>query len=453
MEHYDVIEQYDRNDFESRLSFARYLAEHHVEKSTKGWEQMLIRYELIATLPYTYNEEDDTYLMDTGFAVQQITGEEHKYMLSQYTSGVPLKRIAAIMNVSPDFMQRWRRTFGVTRNSPPLTEKEVIENTEEELATTIINRKIHKSQVKAFGRMQKQVESDAEKWRNLTTVAIDYLKGHLEKAPKTVPRLKLTKTSKPYALVVCPTDFHWGKYGWSDEVGETYNFEEARKRLFDKTQSLIERIPVAPEKVYVGAGSDWFHVDNDYGTTTKGTPQDMCASPAEILITGCRLAREHIDILRQVAPVEVVMMAGNHDRHSTVALMMYLSAAYEDVEDVTITITANNRRYITYGETLLGFTHGDGLSRKTNLAGLMAVEAREQWGLTKHKVWFHGHLHHQRLTEGDGCLIVQMPSLAGHDRYHARSGYTTSTAGLAAYFIDKEEGYIGSLFAPVVHED
>jgi len=235
--------------------------------------------------------------------------------------------------------------------------------------------------------------------------------------------------------------------------GETYHFEEARKRLFEKTQSLIERIPVCPEKIYVGAGSDWFHVDNDAGTTTKGTPQDMCASPAEILITGCKLAREHIDLLRQVAPVEIVMMAGNHDRHSSLALMMYLSAAYEDVDDVSITITANNRRYITYGETLLGFTHGDGLSRKTNMAGLMAVEARQQWGLTTHKIWFHGHLHHQRLTEKDGCLIVQMPSLAGHDRYHARSGYTTSTAGLAAYFIDKDEGYIGSLFAPVVHED
>ena len=46
-----------------------------------------------------------------------------------------------------------------------------------------------------------------------------------------------------------------------------------------------------------------------------------------------QLAREHIDLLRQVAPVEVVM-AGNHDRHSSIALMMYLSAAYEDVDDV-----------------------------------------------------------------------------------------------------------------------
>jgi hypothetical protein len=42
-----------------------------------------------------------------------------------------------------------------------------------------------------------------------------------------------------------------------------------------------------------------------------------------------------------------------------------------------------------------------------------------------------------------------MPSLAGHDRYHARQGYTMSKAGLAAYMIDKQKGLICSLFAPV----
>jgi hypothetical protein len=49
-------------------------------------------------------------------------------------------------------------------------------------------------------------------------------------------------------------------------------------------------------------------------------------------------------------------------------------------------------------------------------------------------------------------LIIQLPSLAGEDRYHSRNGYVMAKAGLSAYIIDKEEGLIGSLFAPVVHE-
>jgi len=453
MDTQDIIEKYDPEDFPSRIAFARFLAANHPEKTTKGWEMHLIKTEYQNSVPYTYDETDDTYYLIFGEVAHTLDGDEHKSILHDYTSGVKVSEIAGKHNKTTDFIHRWRRTFGVTRSSPAITTNEIITNSEDDIASAIISRKMYASQIKAAKKERAALADAAERWMNLDREVLTHMRGNLTKAPKTVPRLKLKKTSRPYALVVCPTDFHWGKHGWVDEVGETYNFEEARKRLFEKTQSLIERIPVSPEKIFVGAGSDWFHVDNDAGTTTKGTPQDMCGSPAEILVTGCRLAREHIDLLRQVAPVEIVMMAGNHDRHSTIALMMYLSAAYEDVEDVTIAISPNNRRYITYGDTLLGFTHGDGLSRKTNMAGLMAVEAREQWGLTAHKVWFHGHLHHQRLTEGDGCLIVQMPSLAGHDRYHARSGYTTSTAGLAAYLIDKEEGYIGSLFAPVTHED
>ena len=446
-----VISQHDANDFESRMAFARFLAKNYPERSIKGWEMALMRHELDEG--YTYNDQTDTYEFTVGQVTHQLSGDVHKLMIHQYINGASIDSMASLFYTTVAFIKRWRALFGITRDSAPVTINDIISKDTDALAEQIVASKKSAAEIKANSTIDRQTKKDAEKWRNLEDSLLSHIKDNLSKAPKTVPRLKLKPTSNPYALVVCPTDFHWGKYGWSDEVGETYNFEEARERLFTKTQRLIERISVAPEKIYVGAGSDWFHVDNDFGTTTKGTPQDMCASPAEILITGCQLAREHIDLLRQIAPVEVIMMAGNHDRHSTIALMMYLSAAYENVDDVTIVITPNNRRYITYGDTLLGFTHGDGLSRKQSMAGLMAVEAREQWGLTKHKVWFHGHLHHQRLTENNGCLIVQMPSLAGHDRYHARAGYTTSTAGLAAYLIDRDEGYIGSLFAPVTHED
>lgn len=446
-----ILDQYNEEDFPSRLHFARFLNDKHPEKSVKGWEMTLIRRQNEKN-KYRYNEDEDLYVYSFGKTRIEITGDKHRMMITEYTNGARVETIASMHEVPLDFISYWRRTHKITRSSIPLADEEMFEMTDDENLETIAMRRKVKLATLEIQRKYKLLETDALRWRELEK-QLGELKGTLEKAPTTVPKLKLPASRSPYALVVCPTDFHWGKHGWSDEVGETYNFEEARKRLMEKTEKLVERISVAPEKIYVGAGSDWFHVDNDYGTTTKGTPQDMCGSPAQILITGCQLAREHIDLLRQVAPVEVVMMAGNHDRHSTIALMMYLSAAYEGVDDVQITITSNNRRYFVYGDTLLGFTHGDGLSRKASLPALMSVEAKREWGVTDHRVWFHGHLHHQRLTERDGCLIIQMPSLAGHDRYHARAGYTTSTAGLAAYMIDKREGYIGSFFAPVSHEE
>ena len=403
------------------------------------------------TNSYEYDEPTDTYTTHlTGVPVVK-TGDEHRTMMRDWAAGMSTSEFCVKHSIPELRARQYRKVHKMTRHSVPVTDEQLFEADEQEgLVEEILSSRRQTLMTEIAKKKHKQLVKDSNNWQ---TLKYDYLEHmvSLQKAPKSVPKLSLKKATNPYALVVCPTDFHWGKYGWVDEVGESYNFEEARKRLMEKTETLVSRISTKPEKIFVGAGSDWFHVDNDAGMTTRGTPQDMCATPAEILITGCKLAREHIDMLRQVAPVEIVMMAGNHDRHSSLALMMYLSAAYENVSDVEIVITPNNRRYIEYGNTILGFTHGDGLG-KTALGPLMAVEAREMWGNTEHKIWFHGHLHHQRMHEKDGCLIIQMPSLAGHDRYHARSGYTTSKAGLAAYLIDDKEGYIGSLFAPVSHE-
>ena len=453
MEPNQIIAQHKNDqDFASRLAYARYLNNLYPERSVKGWEMKLIRSEQDTPVqaPYEYNAETDTYVTRCGKHVIRLSGDTHRDLIKDYSAGFSAREICVKYDLLPVAFDYYRRIHKLRHGAVPLSKEQLLDDDDEILIGEILDSRRIQAEVNLERKANKRMRESAEKWEYLDKHFLSHVKD-LPQAPDSVPLLSLPESPDPYALVVCPTDFHWGKHGWSDEVGESYNFEEARHRLMSKTQTLVNRLPSRPDKIFVGAGSDWFHVDNDAGMTTKGTPQDMCGSPAEILITGCKLAREHIDLLRQIAPVEIVMMPGNHDRHSSLALMMYLSAAYEGVDDVEITITANNRRYIQYGDTLLGFTHGDGLSKKQNIVGIMAVEAREQWGATTHKVWFHGHLHHQRLTERDGCLIVQMPSLAGHDRYHARSGYTTSTAGLAAYFIDQKEGYLGSLFAPVTH--
>ena len=138
----------------------------------------------------------------------------------------------------------------------------------------------------------------------------------------------------------------------------------------------------------------------------------------------------------------------NHDRHSSLALMIYLQAVYENSDRVTITDDLKLRQYTTYGNNLLGFTHGDGV-RGVDLPSIMSHEARTDWGACEHHTWFHGHLHHIKQTEKAGCMVIQLPSLAGHDKWHYRKGFTLNRAGLMAHLVDKELGVIGNLFAPV----
>jgi len=436
-------------------------------RSHKGWEALLYRYLKYMDgevqqanspieydkAPYHYNKDTDTYITFIKCAGENlvISGDMHRAMKSSYSNmtskGATLNQIAREFNFPRLWFDEYRRKHGWTHDMLPYTDEEVIEGDNDELVEDLVlrnRREIHKKYEK---KKWKDIQDAAEKWFHFE----DTYKGmlnNLTKAPKTVPKLKIPKAKSPFAVVMSPTDFHWGKYGWVDEVGVSYNFDEARNRLMDRTQEIISWLPARPDKIILATGSDWFHVDNDLGQTTRGTPQDMCGSPAEILISGCQLAREHIDLLRQVAPVEVVFMAGNHDRHSALALMLYLSAAYENIDGVTVNLNPQIRHYTTYGNTLLGFNHGDSV-KKEKLPTLMSKEQRVLWGQTESHIWFTGHLHHQVLYEMDGGLVIQLPSLAGHDRYHYRNGYTTAKAGLAAHIIDKELGLIGSIFSPV----
>ena len=467
---YALIEEYADERPTSRLAYARFLHDIDPNRSVKGWEMAIMRWEGRAVPServeevieevredYTYDSVLDIYhtYLESAQETISLEGDIHRGMLDAYSDKIGKALTKAEICLRYEFPQSWfgeyARKHGWTHTSIPFT-NEIINSTSTEELTEKLLQKKKASIVKDAEKAEiVQIKKDADSFRNFRTTILDDLLKLVSAAPSKTPKLKLKAAQRRYALVISPTDFHWGKYGWVDEVGETYNFDTARERLFSKTEELAARIPGQPDKIILAAGSDWFHVDNDNSMTTRGTPQDSCGSPAEILMTGCRLAREHIELLRQIAPVDVTFMPGNHDRHSTYALMMYLSAVYENSNDVSVIVSPKTRQYLSYGDTLLGFTHGDAV-RGNKLPTLMASEAREDWGTHRWHIWFHGHLHHQSLIETDGCTVIQLPSLAGHDRYHYRHGYTQNAAGLAAHIIDYEEGLVGSLFSPVLVE-
>ena len=406
-----------------------------------------------------YNESNDTYvtwLTAAGKAII-VPGPIHRALKQAYSNmvgdGATMNEIARDFSFPRHWFEEYKRRHHWTHDMDPYTDEEILENDTDDLVDDLVLRRrrlLHRADEK---KRWKDIQSAADKWELFEEVVLDEMRIYVKEAGSAseVTKVKMSEASKPYALVLSPTDFHWGKYGWEDEVGERYDFEEAKRRLVTTTEEIIGRLPGRPEKIYLATGSDWFHVDTDMNTTTRGTPQDSCATPAQILITGCKMARDHIDMMRQVAPVEVVFMPGNHDRQSAFALMLYLSAVYEDCEDVNVEISPQVRAYRTYGKTIMGFTHGDKI-KKATLPAIMASEMAREWGNAECRVWFTGHFHHQQLYESGGAYTIVLPSLAGHDRYHHRSGYVMARAGLAAHLIDKEHGLAGSLFVPVVHE-
>ena len=168
---------------------------------------------------------------------------------------------------------------------------------------------------------------------------------------------------------------------------------------------------------------------------------------ADILSTGCELMSTYIDMLRQVAPVEMVLMAGNHDQLLSVSLHLYLQAWYRTCEDVTTINSAKSRQYITYQNNLICFHHGDGVNKTSDLARLAAIEAPQAWGSCDHRMVFTGHLHYEKIEEDRGFVRYQLPSLSGEDKWHAKSGYIGNRKIVAAVLIDHEDGILASIYA------
>ena len=275
---------------------------------------------ILLELQNYFDKKADMYIMFVNNELTTINGSTHRAMKKAYSvdgGGLTIEQMAQEFRLAPNWISEYVKVNGWTHGMDIFTDEQISEHTEEELIGDILRSKRQVVAKKANKKYWDSIRKNAEKLINIEQVWANEFKEIISKenlAPKKVRHVTMAKV-KPYAVVLSPTDLHYGKGSWIDETGEGYTLEEARFRLLDRTENLIRRLAGRPEKMIIATGSDWFHVDNEQGTTTAGTPQDMAASPAQILIDGCKLAREHIDMLRTVAPLEVVFMRGNHDRH------------------------------------------------------------------------------------------------------------------------------------------
>lgn len=301
------------------------------------------------------------------------------------------------------------------------------------------------ARLRAYDASRKRaIEQDALRWRNYDQEVLTRLERHFKVIEHPKP---VYQDPDPFILVTSATDFHWGMYAWDGESSDPYNREVARERLRKHTRRIIERLHGVPEEIIVAVGSDFFHIDGDNPTTTKGTVmQGVDGTPLEILVTGIDQQIEQVLALREIAPVRIVQMAGNHDRVNAYTALLVLHAWAKNVPGVTVVLDYKPRVYHKYGETLLVFAHGDG-AKPEKLPSIAAVEARQEWGNTPHHVAFGGHKHCQRVEEHPGLTYYQLRSLAGTDRWHSREGWVGAKKGLDAYIVDKVDGVIGAIYS------
>jgi|15BtaG_2_1085339.scaffolds.fasta_scaffold00010_43 hypothetical protein len=279
----------------------------------------------------------------------------------------------------------------------------------------------------------------------------EFIEEALKHSPeyKPVKYPKQSKDTEPVVYELCLPDLHIGKLAMKQEVGEPYSTDVA-VMLFEKAieKLLIYSQLFAIDRILVPIGNDMLNTDGLAMTTTKGTPQQDDVVWQQSFIKCREMLVKVIDRLRLVAPVDVLVIPGNHDYERTFYLGDALQCWYNNCKEVTVDNSMSPRKYYRYGTNLLGFTHGN-QEKHADLPLIMARERSEDWAEAKFTEWHVGHFHKRKsmswvdIDENFGTVVRVLPSLCGTDSWHHSKGYVGNIRAGQGYFWGKESGYKG----------
>lgn len=270
------------------------------------------------------------------------------------------------------------------------------------------------------------------------------IKKHTFKYPKiTYPAL-----DDKCLLEVDLFDLHFGKLTWAEETGDNYDIKIA-ERLFMKciNDIIVKAEGYHIDRVLFPVGNDFFNVDNKENSTAKGTPQQEDTRWKKTFRKGRQLIVKAIDILSTIAPVDVIIVPGNHDYERAFYLGDSLEAWYHKCANVRVNNNANTRKYYAYGNVLLGFAHGK-TEKPGDLRALMPVESPELWAKSKFREWHLGDQHrkieyfHKGTEEHLGITIRFLRSLTATDSYHHEHVFKAHIRAAEAFIWNKELGMV-----------
>jgi len=275
------------------------------------------------------------------------------------------------------------------------------------------------------------------------------INNYIEEYSPTYTNIERTKGT--HLLVVNPADIHIGKYANELETGESYDCEIAVERVLEGVQGLINKSQgFNIDKILFCIGNDILHIDNVYGQTTKGTHQDTDGKWWEHYEIALTLYVKCVEMLRCIAPVDVIHSMSNHDYQSGFHLAHTLKSWFRKADDVRFDISVAHRKYYVYGENFIGLEHGDG-AKMDNLPLLMAQEQPEMWAKTKYRYFYLHHIHHKVkhkwLDAKDyiGVTVEYMRSPSSADSWHSRKGFKGVPKACEAFIHDKKSGQVARL--------
>lgn len=277
------------------------------------------------------------------------------------------------------------------------------------------------------------------------SMSVEALKDEIERfAANYSPRVHKIQRNPivaPVAYEISLPDIHYGKL-------HDHTLTQVEDQYMITVQELVQKASgLEIERFILPIGNDGMNSEGMRGTTTKGTPQQDSGGWKDTFRGYWQLMTTAIDYLKEKAPVDVIVVSGNHDYERMFYAGDVLAGWYRNDANVNVDNDYSSRKYYEYGKNMLMFTHGD-KEKPADMPLIMATEKPEMFARTKHREVHCGHLHKEMVNEYRGIKVRFIPSICPNDEWHKQMGYEAKRTG-QAYIWNKFKGLEGYLQANV----
>ena len=262
------------------------------------------------------------------------------------------------------------------------------------------------------GRDSKQIIIDA-----LLDIFKEY-KGRAELPPKP-------KHSDDKLLTVYPiADVHLSMLAWGAETGASWDLDIAKTTLLGSIDHLISAAPNSHTAIILNLG-DFLHTnDASNATPASGHKLDVDGRWRKIARVALSV---HISLIEKALEKHEYVIAeylpGNHDIDVSHVIAAALELFFANNPRVKIDSDPSDFFWYRHGQVLIGGNHGHKV-KASELPGVMASYRSEDWGLTKHRYCYSGHLHHDRSGEKHGAKWEIFRTISAKDAYSHSHGYS-----------------------------
>ena len=390
-------------------------------KEDREWEGLLKFKE-----NYTYNKEDDKYVMYLKAANGNVVlkGETVRGIKENYSNWLgnahTINQVCRNYKIPRNYLVEILRILGITHDSEPITSEQLKDKDVVEVADEILQKKRFQLYQEFQKKSWKATEEDAAKWRAFEEGTFDPFSNFISTwQPPAYTPVKYTgpakASNKPKkALLVGLSDVHFGAKSNRSESYRDKGYSTAEASMYvikyakDIKEIVQDRNYGFDECVLASLG-DILH-STGAGFTTKGTMLVHDCIKEEQFSVAFNTLVFFIDSLLSLFPrINVKSVKGNHNDFGDWALFKALEAYYRTENRISFSVFQEDHGLFKIKNTLVIGSHGysaeykgklpgAGKARESYIANLFLSKPEELIGV-KQKVLLTADQHHLEMRE------------------------------------------------------